>query len=168
MSIRLATPLDALALSTFAGRMFRGTYAAHIPHEDLEAHVHTDLSPEAFSAFLGDPDMAVLVAEDAGELTGYAHLALRPCLVEPQPGDVDLCRFYVDVPHHGTGLAHLLLAEVRHWAQGRGRLWLQAWTENGRALAFYRKSGFREVGETTFTVGTQVYRDLVLLDVTEP
>lgn len=165
MLIRRATSLDAPALAAFAGRMFRTTYGDAIPAPDLAAHIREDLSEATFSGFLNRPDMGVLVAEDATGLVGYAHLECRACVVDPRPGDVDLCRFYVDVPHHGTGLAARQLQAVLAWLreEGQDRLWLQAWEANPRALGFYRKHGFQEVGSTTFLVGTQLYRDLVLV-----
>jgi ribosomal protein S18 acetylase RimI-like enzyme len=36
------------------------------------------------------------------------------------------------------------------------------WENNHRALAFYARSGFREVGEHIFKIGEQVDRDLIL------
>lgn len=165
MLIRRATPLDAPTLAAFAGRMFRSTYGDAIPAADMEAHVREDLSEATFRRFLDRPDMGVILSEDETGPAGYAHMECRPCVVDPGPGDVDLCRFYVDVPLHGTGLAGRQLQAVLDWVrvEGHQRLWLQAWEANPRALAFYRKHGFREVGCTTFTVGTQVYRDLVLV-----
>jgi ribosomal protein S18 acetylase RimI-like enzyme len=41
-------------------------------------------------------------------------------------------------------------------------IWLSSWKINDRANAFYRKWGFREVGEKTFVVGTDVQKDFVM------
>ena len=47
-------------------------------------------------------------------------------------------------------------------AAGARTLWLGVWERNARAIAFYRKSGFDEVGTQTFVLGADHQRDLVL------
>ena len=46
-------------------------------------------------------------------------------------------------------------------ALGRTRLLLGTHEGNARAIAFYRRNGFSEVGTRTFQVGTQVCCDLI-------
>jgi RimJ/RimL family protein N-acetyltransferase len=52
------------------------------------------------------------------------------------------------------------LAEIT--ARGADVAWLGVWERNPRAIAFYRKWGFAEVGAHTFVVGDDPQRDLVL------
>ncbi|WLT29980.1 N-acetyltransferase [Geothrix sp. PMB-07] len=47
-------------------------------------------------------------------------------------------------------------------AWGADEIWLGVWENNHRALAFYRRWGFQEVGEHVFKIGEQVDRDLIL------
>jgi ribosomal protein S18 acetylase RimI-like enzyme len=47
-------------------------------------------------------------------------------------------------------------------ARGARTLWLGVWERNERAIAFYRKSRFADVGTQTFVLGTDRQRDLVL------
>jgi ribosomal protein S18 acetylase RimI-like enzyme len=46
--------------------------------------------------------------------------------------------------------------------QGSRRLLLGVYAKNHRALRFYERNGFRQVGVRTFTVGTLVCDDFVL------
>ena len=41
-------------------------------------------------------------------------------------------------------------------------LWLAVWERNPRAMSFYRKCGFEEVGEQAFVLGRDHQRDRVL------
>jgi ribosomal protein S18 acetylase RimI-like enzyme len=47
-------------------------------------------------------------------------------------------------------------------AAGAHTLWLGVWERNQRAIAFYRKSGFADVGTQIFVLGTDHQHDLVL------
>lgn len=49
---------------------------------------------------------------------------------------------------------------------GGRSIWLSVWERNRRAMAFYVKSGFREVGSTAFILGTDRQRDRVLVALT--
>jgi ribosomal protein S18 acetylase RimI-like enzyme len=40
--------------------------------------------------------------------------------------------------------------------------WLGVWERNPKAIAFYRKFGFQEVGEHVFPLGSDAQRDIVM------
>jgi diamine N-acetyltransferase len=65
---------------------------------------------------------------------------------------------------HGRGVSRPLMdaaiAEAR--ARGGQRIWLGVWEENPRAIAFYRKCGFIEVGTQDFRLGNDLQRDRVM------
>jgi len=161
MEIRPALPAEAPALTALALRLFRETYADRIPAEAIAQHAASAFRPEVQLAELQAPGGCVLVAAEEGlpELRAYAQL--RPA---PAPATLEVARFYVDSPWHGTDLAAGLMAACLAWAGPRGyrRLCLQVWEENPRAIRFYLKQGFSDEGPTTFQVGPIVYRDRVM------
>jgi ribosomal protein S18 acetylase RimI-like enzyme len=75
-----------------------------------------------------------------------------------------LQRIYLLRAAQGSGGGAALMAEAVDLAVAWGAdiLWLGVWENNHRALAFYARSGFREVGEHIFKIGEQVDRDLIL------
>jgi GNAT superfamily N-acetyltransferase len=89
---------------------------------------------------------------------------------EPPPGLApelpwaELARFYVARMYWETGVSsELMVAVLRSIRSRGGRLvWLQVWERAERAIRFYRKWGFFEVGEAPYTVGRELQRDLVL------
>jgi ribosomal protein S18 acetylase RimI-like enzyme len=50
--------------------------------------------------------------------------------------------------------------QARAW--GCDVLWLAVWERNPRAIAFYEKSGFDQVGRTTFKLGNDLQFDHVM------
>jgi diamine N-acetyltransferase len=163
--IRPAVVPDAPWLATLAERTFRETYAAHNTPEDMERYVAEHFGPERQTAELRAERMITLVAEVDEQAAGYAQLgrgAAPPAVSGPEP--MEVIRFYVDRPWHGRGLAYQLMAaaEDRARAGGARTLWLGVWERNPRAIAFYRKCGFTDVGTQTFVLGSDRQRDLVL------
>ena len=82
-------------------------------------------------------------------------------------GDVEISRFYVDRRHHGRGIAQALMAEAYQAAGELGgkTIWLGVWERNPRAIAFYAKSGFVDVGSHPFLVGSDLQTDRVMVRV---
>jgi GNAT superfamily N-acetyltransferase len=152
-------------LAGLAERTFRDTYAEHNTAEDMAGYIAAHFGVRQQTAELGDPARLTLLAEAAGAAAGYVQLGWRPapgCVRGGAP--LEVIRFYVDRVWHGHGLAQLLMAAAVGAARdaGAGVLWLGVWERNTRAIAFYRKSGFEDVGAQTFVLGADHQHDRVL------
>lgn len=164
--MRRAVAADAAALAAFAERTFVNTYGPYNTPADMAAYVRGAFGAALQARELADPGLVTLVADDGGALAGYAQVR-RPgpapaCVAGPAPAEV--CRFYVDAPWQGRGLAARLMDAVRDAAAAHGArtLWLAVWERNARARAFYEKRGFRDVGVAEFLLGTDRQADRVL------
>lgn len=169
--IRPAIAADAAPLAAFAARCFSDTYATVNDPADMALHLARTFGPDIQTREIADPQGACLLAILEGKIAGYAIVRMgaaharvageRPCEVR---------RFYVDHAWHGRGVAAALMLGARAEAIARGAatLWLTAWEENPRALAFYAKMGFRDVGVATFLLGRSEQRDRVLTLSLEP
>lgn len=115
---------------------------------------------------LSDPAMITVLCESGRELIGYAQVRRKgaPACV-PQDGPAEIYRFYVDASAHGTGVAQGLMAEAVNAAHDLGGrdLWLGVWEKNARAIAFYAKCGFADVGAQHFQLGSDRQTDRVLV-----
>jgi ribosomal protein S18 acetylase RimI-like enzyme len=167
LQIRSATLADAPALSALGERTFRETFAADNTPEDLAAHLAATYTPERQAAELADPARHTLVAETArGDLVAFAQLLAGPapgCVRGPAP--IELLRLYVDREWHGRGLAHRLIRAALEAAAARGAetLWLGVWERNPRAIAFYAKWGFQDVGSHDFVLGSDRQTDRIMV-----
>lgn len=121
---------------------------------------------------LSDPNYVTLLIEDGAQLVAYAQLRQHPpppCVDADAP--VELYRFYVDRAWHGQGVAQQLMAGVHDAARAAqgGTLWLSVWEQNARAIAFYSKCGYRDVGSADFFVGPDRQTDRILVvEVADP
>ena len=165
VTIRAAGVPDAPWLAALAERTFRETYGAHNTPEDMERYVADHFGAARQEAELQDRRLTTLVAEVDGRPAGYVQLArgTAPAGVSGA-APIEIARFYVDRPWHGRGLAQQLMdaAVSTARADGARTIWLGVWERNPRAIAFYRKCGFRDAGTQTFVLGADYQRDLVL------
>ena len=166
VTIRRGVAADAAALAELAARTFRETFADGSAPEDMALHLAAAYGTPQQWRELADPDITTLLVEFDGHLTGYAQVrsGVTPeCVKGESP--VEVWRFYIAQPWHGRGLAQALMHKVdlEAWRRGARTLWLGVWERNARAIAFYQKSGFVEVGSHVFMVGTDAQIDRILV-----
>ncbi|MGD9620333.1 MAG: GNAT family N-acetyltransferase [Mycolicibacterium sp.] len=138
---------------------------------DIAAFIAENLSAERFTAYLDDPDRAVLTATVDHRIIGYAMM------IRGVPKDADVARvitagpvvelskMYVLPRSHGTGTSSALMSAALREADKLGAhcVWLGVNQQNHRAQRFYAKHGFTVAGTRTFRLGTRVERDYVMV-----
>jgi len=159
-AIRRGTADDAAALAVMGERTFRDTFAAQNDPEDLEHYLGETYGEAQQRRELEHPDGVTLLVEEGGTLIGFAQLRRAPS----EHGDVEIARFYVERAHHGRGVAQALMraAEETARALGGSTIWLGVWEHNQRAIAFYEKCGFHDVGSHPFLVGRDLQTDRLM------
>jgi GNAT superfamily N-acetyltransferase len=163
--IRRAGIADAALLAELGARTFVETFAADNRPEDMAAYLATAFGPEQQVAELTDSHSTFLIAEVDGVAVGYAkiHPGRTP---ESVTGEmpVELVRLYVSRVWLGRGVGAALMRDCLGEARRAGyqTLWLGVWERNNRALAFYRKWNFREVGKHIFQLGDDPQIDILM------
>jgi RimJ/RimL family protein N-acetyltransferase len=141
--VREATEHDAGALLALKRGLERETsFMLLEPDERTTTEAE---AAEQLHAVAARPTSVVLVADGGGELVGY---------VEATGGGVRRNRHTAHVVigvrqrHAGQGIGRRLLAELECWARANGvrRLELTVMIHNERAVALYRKMGYRVEG----------------------
>ena len=164
--IRTATEDDAKKLAQLAERTFVDTFAADNSDEDMALHCQATYSEALQREEINDPQRLTLLAILEGKPVGFVQLRwgnTPDCVEAESAGEIQ--RLYVDKPWHGKGIAQdLMNAAFKAFAErGNDAIWLGVWEHNPRAIAFYNKYGFKEVGSHIFPLGTDPQRDLILM-----
>jgi GNAT superfamily N-acetyltransferase len=143
----------------------RADYPALVPIAQEILDQHADALPEVFRAS-GDPlhemyfrDLltsgsgAIYVAEVAGDVVGFAALAIRDApaygmLVRRKTATLE--NLVVTAAHRGTGVGHALFQACVAWAgrQGADSLDLIVWEFNESARRFYDRHGMATLNRT--------------------
>jgi ribosomal protein S18 acetylase RimI-like enzyme len=163
--VRRAMSDDAEALSAFAAAVFRLGGRPGADPLDLAHYIAKELTPDRFRTMIEDPNAVLLVAEMADQICGYAQM-LRS---SPHPqiegvATAEVRKFYVAPAYHGRGVAGELMRQALASLERdrSGVVWLGVYSENPRAIAFYKKWGFHIVGTYEFLVGADRQKDFIM------
>jgi diamine N-acetyltransferase len=165
LHIRRATLADAPLIASLGAQTFVTSFGAQNTPENLAKHLASAFGEDIQTRELVDPAITYLIAELHGRTAGYAQVRegdAPECITGPAP--VEVRRFYVLHDFHGTGIAQALMDACAIEARQRGgrTLWLGVWDQNPRAIRFYTKWGYEDVGGQTFMLGDDPQQDRVL------
>ncbi len=172
MLIRCATSADLELLLDLSVRTFREAFEVFYTAEDFGSFLQDAFNAEKLGRELEDPACTFLLVEAGEETVGYALVRqgpAEPCIQGLDP--IELVRIYVLQKAVGEGIGPALMEACIKVAKGKGActLWLGVWENNPRALAFYARCGFMDVGFHHFNVGSQVDVDRILVkDLSRP
>lgn len=168
VTIRQATLADAALYTSIAQAAFVDTFGKDNTPEDMAQYCANAFSEEIQRGELADDRHLVLVAERSGDAVGYAMLrtAGAPDCVADRDA-IEIARLYSVARVIGTGVGAALMQRCLEIAVERGHrsVWLGVWEHNPRAIAFYERWGFVDVGSATFVLGTDHQTDRVMMRV---
>jgi diamine N-acetyltransferase len=165
IDVTRATAADAALLADIGARTFRDTYSPDNKASDIELYLAGWFSPDIQASELAEPGTTYLIARADGVAVGYTRLRAAPapeCIVGSRP--LEIVRFYADRPWIGHGVGSALMGAALTFAEDEGcdTVWLDVWTKNPRAIAFYEKWDFVAVGRQEYLLGEDVQDDLLM------
>ncbi|MCF5600754.1 GNAT family N-acetyltransferase [Pseudomonas syringae] len=150
ITLRHATPDDALCLSALGMQVFLDTYATQGIRESIAREALEAFAPHTFAQLLAEPPtLTIIVAEVRDHLIGFAQVELRtdhPILCDSNAAELQ--RLYVQERFTGRGAGRQLLEAAEQCATRRqaSLLWATVWSGNERALSFYPREGYEVKG----------------------
>ena len=167
VTTRRATPADARLLAGLASATFTETFGAENTPENMALYTAGAFGEAIQREELADPRTIVFFAEREGETVGYTMLREGPApdAVGGTDSDaIEIARLYSVARLIGAGVGATLMQRCIQEAAARGKrtLWLGVWERNARAIAFYARWGFIDMGSQHFTLGTDPQTDRVM------
>ena len=187
VTLRRATLADAPALALTGAATFLEAFTWMLPGADIVAHALKNHTADAYTHYLADPNTRITVAvtgpavgfpDEPGSIVGYVMLCTPELpTIDVAPTDIELKRIYLfsrfrsvpvleatgaTIPNLRPAQALMDAAVADARALGGKRLLLGTHATNLRAIAFYHRNGFVEVGTRVFRVGSQQCCDLIL------
>jgi GNAT superfamily N-acetyltransferase len=146
-------------------KTFYDTFAQDNTPENIAAYLEKSFSTEIQFNELSQPDVIFLIAEAGNIPVGYAQLIMnsKDDLIK-RAGPLEIRRIYASQEYLGKGVGKTLMQATLIEARLRNCdcVWLGVWEKNQRAIDFYKRWGFREVGTHIFLVGDDPQNDYVM------
>ncbi len=165
LALRIAAAEDAHLLSELGAATFQETFAGSNSAPNMAAYLRENFVRERVAEEISDPLSTFLIAEISEKPVGYAKMRRSdPPVGVNGSNPLELVRLYVLSAQIGKGVGAALMRACLHEAErrGHGTLWLGVWEKNSRALDFYRKWGFENVGSHIFQLGSDAQTDFIL------
>lgn len=163
--IRPSTSSDVEIIADLSARTFVSAYKSMLPEEALGDFVVSAFSQNKIREEMDIPGSHFLLAYEGETPVGYAFLReAGPPIGVAGAKPVELARIYFEELITGKGYGSMLMNACIDKAiqAGYDVLWLGVWERNERAVRFYEKRGFVQVGSLPFVFGDQLHTDLVM------
>ena len=159
MTLRRAKISDASSIAALSIEVWVGTYLKSGVSAFFADFVLNAFSPSNIEKLLRDPDNFIFVSENDEGIDGYICIAQNRKAPVETGSDIEISTFYVQPRHHGKGIGKRLLNAAFQVCreQGASSVWLTTNAENDPAIEFYIAKGFRQIGETYFSIQDQNY-----------
>ena len=156
--IREANESDSANLAALSLEVWLQTYSMDGIRTESSEHAIATFTTNQFKQLLREAKYKILVFYEAIYLRGYALVNLDSHY-ESEENGFEIERLYVHKPFQGQGIGRNLLFEIK--ARYGGCFWLYTWTRN-KSIAFYKKFGFKDIGQYNFKLGNDTIENRVL------
>ena len=163
--LRQCTIDDFNILRELSIRTYYETFAHLNTPEDMAAYLEDAFNTDELSRELNDPCSAFYFLYCSGQIAGYLKLNEAPSQTDiNDTASLEIERIYVSGEFQGKGLGTYLMKQALSIAAERKKqyAWLGVWEKNEKALRFYKKNGFYEIGTHIFVMGEDVQTDYIM------
>lgn len=165
ISIRRCTLNDLIPLLNISYQTYDETFRPFNTEENMENYLSSAFTEDKIKGELLDPASEFYFMFSDDQLMGYMKLNEAGAQSEfNTPNSIELERIYILKSFQGHGLGQELLNLTIKIAKERGKsyIWLGVWENNIKALNFYTKNGFYQIGEHVFVMGDDPQIDFLL------
>ena len=163
--LKQCTISDFDVLRELSIRTYYETFAHLNTPEDMAAYLEDAFNVEKLGKELHDPNSTFYFLYFNEQIAGYLKLNEAPSQTDINDVDaLEIERIYVEREFQGEGLGRYLMEQAIAIASERKKkfAWLGVWEKNEKAIRFYKKNGFYEIGTHTFVMGEDVQNDYVM------
>ena len=146
-------------------RTYYETFAHLNTAEDMAAYLEDAFNVERLTQEFYDPNSFFYFLYADGNLAGYLKLNEVPSQTDINDAEsLEIERIYVSSEFQGTGLGRYLMEQAIAIANERNKkyVWLGVWEKNEKAIRFYKKNGFYEIGTHKFVMGEDAQTDYIM------
>ena len=170
--LKKITENEIQQLQHIGRKTFSETFAEDNAQESMAKYLEESFSTEKLRTELQELNSEFYFAQQDHEVIGYLKLNMGSSQTEDKLDNaLEIERIYVLKEFHGKKVGQVLYQkalEIAAQCQVQ-YIWLGVWEKNDRAIAFYKKNGFKEFDKHIFRLGEEKQTDIMMkLDLRNP
>ncbi len=164
ISFGKANKSDSLRISILLKTVNIEAYAWNGISSEIANYTTKRFSPENIEKIINQNPEQLIIAYKNGNPIGVAEVLYKSKCPVKKTDVPELSKLYVLARFYGQGIGLILLqeAEKEIWKKGFKEVNLEVWTNNDRAIGFYKKHGYQSIGTVDFPMDENTYENLVM------
>ena len=131
----------------------------------MEEYLNRAFDREKLRRELSDKNSMFFFLLSDEKPAGYLKVNEAPSQTDVNdPASLEIERIYVSGEFQGEGLGRYLMEQAIRMAVERKKkyVWLGVWEKNEKAIRFYKRNGFCQIGTHSFDMGEDVQTDYIM------
>ncbi len=157
--MREATESDCINLTALSLEVWFQTYSIDGIRSENSKFALSSFTEKHFKKILHDSKYKLLVFTEGIYLRGYILVNFKSQFGSKKNG-FEIEKLYVHGPFQGKGIGQKLLLEIKD--RYGSQFWLYTWVRN-KSIVFYKKFGFKDIGQYDFKLGNDVIENRVMV-----
>jgi ribosomal protein S18 acetylase RimI-like enzyme len=153
--IKKALITDAKVLSKLSVATFLPAHGHSAPKKDIDAYINQSFSEENFFKELSDATHQYYIIYVDNYIAGYSKIIFNQTQRKITAKNITyMSRLYLLKEFYGLGLGKYLFDfNIKLCKENKqSGIWLAVWVENQKGISFYKKMGFKKVGDFDFKI----------------
>ena len=163
--VRPVTVDDVEKLSEISRETFKTTFDPYTAPDDMVKFLNEDYNVEILTKEIENPNSRFFFLMVEDDVAGYLKVNVGDAQTEQVKDNAfEIQRIYLreKFQHRGLGLVLIKYAEELARKEAKDYMWLGVYEKNYNAQKFYKKDGFKRVGQHVFQVGDDPQIDYLL------
>lgn len=162
--VRRAVREDAKSIAVISIEVWANAYLRDGVNAFFADYVLAEFTENKILERLDQPQSLCWVSDNRDGIDGFVFVNENAEPPAEGCSTFEVETLYVQPRHQSAGKGLILLQQaIRHCRScGFENLWLKVNAENRKAIGFYSKHGFRNVGSTFFRIGDASYENFVM------
>jgi diamine N-acetyltransferase len=165
--IKPAAEDEAMLIARLSRQTFIDAFGVFNTPADMALFLNTQFSVDSIVAETRQPQFQFYLAWVNDEAVGYLklipYLSGHPEIALSKPA-IEISRIYIESSVIGKGLGQQLMnfSIEKARAGNFAIICLGVWEKNEKAIRFYQRNGFEQVGKHSFLLGTDLQTDWLM------
>lgn len=157
---------DSRDLQEISYDTFEETFGSQNSPENMSAYLEKAFNIKQVEKELSNPLSYFFFVYFHDEIAGYLKVNTGDAQFENMDDDaMEIERIYIKSKFQKRGLGKYLFNKAMDIAREKNKkkIWLGVWEKNERAIAFYEKLGFVQIGSHSFFMGDEEQTDYIMV-----